>query len=185
MLTALHRRKKLQLFIALVTGMIFGVFLQKGGVTNYDVILGQLLLTDFTVVKIMLSAVVTGMIGVYLMRQLGWVHLNPKPGSVGTSLVGGLIFGTGFAILGYCPGTIAGAIGNGFLDATVGGLIGILIGAALFATVFPKLDRSILNRGNFGTITLPELLKVNAWLVIVPVAVIIILLLRWIEAVGL
>lgn len=185
MLTTLHQQKKLQLLLGLVIGILFGILLQKGGVTYYDVILNQLLLTDFTVVKIMLSAVVTGMIGIYLMRQMGWVRLNPKPGSLGTSLIGGLIFGAGFATLGYCPGTIAGAIGNGFLDALVGGLVGILLGAALFAAVFPKLDQSILNWGNFGNITLPELLKVKPWLVIIPVVVLIILLLRWIEAAGL
>ncbi len=185
MLTTLHRQKKLQLFLALLAGIIFGILLQKGGVTNYDVILRQLLLSDFTVVKIMLSAVVTGMIGVYLMRQFGWVRLNPKPGSLGSSMIGGLIFGAGFAVLGYCPGTIAGAVGNGYLDALVGGLAGILFGAALFAALFPRLDRSILNWGAFGTITLPEWLKVNAWLVILPVTVLIILLLRWMEAAGL
>lgn len=185
MLTTLHQQKKLQLFLGLVVGIIFGIFLQKGGVTNYDVILSQLLLKDFTVVKIMLSAVVTGMIGIYLMKSLGLVQLNPKPGSLGTSLIGGLIFGAGFATLGYCPGTIAGAVGNGFLDALVGGLIGIVIGAALFAALYPKLNRSILNWGDFGTITLPELLKVNPWIVIVPLVVLIILLLQWIESAGL
>ena len=185
MLTNLHKRKKLQLLLGLLIGIVFGIFLQKGGATNFDVILSQLLLTDFTVVKIMLSAVVTGMIGIYLMKSLGWVELNPKPGSIGTSIIGGLIFGAGFATLGYCPGTIAGAIGNGFLDALVGGLIGILIGAALFAALYPKLNRSILNWGDFGNITLPELLKVNPWVVVIPVVVLIVLLLRWIEAAGL
>jgi len=67
MLKRLHERKKLQLGIGFGTGIFFGFLLQKGGVTNYDVILGQLLLTDFTVVKIMLSAVITGMVGIYLL----------------------------------------------------------------------------------------------------------------------
>lgn len=185
MLTTLHKRKNVQLILGLFIGIIFGIFLQKGGVTDYDVILKQLLLTDFTVVKIMLSAVVTGMIGIYLMKALGWVQLNPKPGSVGTSVIGGLIFGAGFAILGYCPGTIAGAVGNGYLDAIVGGVTGILVGAGLFAAVYPKLNKSILNWGDFGKITLPELLRVNPWIVIIPTVVLILLVLRWIEAAGL
>ena len=63
MLTNLHSKNGVQLGFGLVMGVIFGFLLQKGGVTNYDVILGQLLLTDFTVVKIMLSAVVTGTVG--------------------------------------------------------------------------------------------------------------------------
>ena len=108
----------------LAFGVVFGFMLQKGGATKFDVIVGQLLLEDFTVLKIMLSAVVTGMLGIYLMKNLGWVELHPKSGSWGMNVIGGLIFGVGFALLGYCPGTIAGAIGNGYLDALVGGLPG-------------------------------------------------------------
>jgi len=100
----------------LAFGIVFGFLLHKGGATEYDVILGQLLLTDFTVLKIMLSAVLTGMIGIYAMKSQGWVKLYPKAGSIGKSVIGGLIFGVGFAVLGCCPGTIAGAVGNGYLD---------------------------------------------------------------------
>ena len=57
---SLHENRKLQLAIGLAAGFLFGFLLQKGGVTRYDVIIGQLLLQDFTVVKVMLSAVVTG-----------------------------------------------------------------------------------------------------------------------------
>lgn len=92
----------------LAFGIAFGFLLQKGGVTKYDVIVGQLLLTDFTVIKIILTAVLTGMLGIYFMKSKGWVTLYPKSGSVGKNVIGGLIFGVGFALLGYCPGTIAG-----------------------------------------------------------------------------
>lgn len=166
-------------------GIVFGFLLQKGGATDYDVILGQLLLTDFTVVKIMLSAVLTGMTGIYTMKSLGWVKLNPKSGSAGKNIIGGLIFGVGFALLGYCPGTIAGAVGNGYLDATVGGLAGILIGSGLFAELYPRLNQGILKRGDFGDLTLPRLLKVNDWAVVFPVAVLIVLLLYLLERAGL
>lgn len=169
----------------LAFGIVFGFLLQKGGVTKYDVILGQLLLTDFTVLKIMLSAVITGMLGIYLMKSLGWVELQPKSGSVGMNVIGGLIFGIGFAVLGYCPGTIAGAIGNGFLDAMIGGVIGIWIGAGIFAAVYPKLRKGILTKGDYGDITLPRLLKVNDWIVVIPAAILIFLVLFWIESSGL
>lgn len=169
----------------LLLGIVFGFLLQKGGATNYDVILGQLLLTDFTVVKIMLSAVLVGMVGIYAMKNLGWVALSIKPGSWGINGIGGLIFGLGFALLGYCPGTIAGAIGNGFLDALVGGLAGILIGAGLFAAVYPKLRTGVMAKGDFGDITLPKLLKVNDWVVVIPVAVLILALFFWLETSGL
>lgn len=169
----------------LAFGIAFGFLLQKGGATKYDVIIGQLLLTDFTVLKIMLSAVLTGMIGIFVMKSLGWVQLNPKSGSAGMNIIGGLIFGVGFAVLGYCPGTIAGAIGNGYLDATVGGLVGILLGAGLFAALYPRLSEGILKKGEFGDLTLPRLFRVNDWVVVVPVAVLIFLLLYWLERAGL
>jgi len=184
MLTKLHSNKRLQLILGLVAGIAFGFLLQKGGVTTYDVILGQLLLTDFTMVKVMLSAVVTGMIGVYALRGLGLARLHPKSGSVGATVVGGLLFGVGFAVLGYCPGTISGAIGQGSLDALIGGTVGILLGSWLFATFSPKLQKPMLSKGEFGPLTLPELLKVNAWAVVVPAAVILTAVLFALERAG-
>lgn len=185
MLTKIHGKKGLQLFLGLAAGFCFGFLLEKGGVTRYDVIVGQLLLRDFTVVKIMLSACVTGMIGVHLLRSLGMARLHPKPGSLGSSVVGGLIFGLGFATLGYCPGTIAGAVGQGWLDALVGGLAGIIIGAGLFAGVYPRIRKNILAKGDFGDKTIPQVLKVNPWAVVVPAAVLITVFLYWMEKKGL
>ncbi len=176
---------KRPLFFGLGFGILFGFLLHKGGATKYDVIVGQLLLTDFTVLKIMLSAVVTGMIGIYFMKSLGWIKLSIKGGSVGMNVIGALIFGVGFAVLGYCPGTIAGAIGNGYLDAIVGGLAGILLGTWIFAVLYPKLKDGILKKGDFGEITFPRLLKVNDWVVVVPAAVLIVLMLFWFEKAGL
>ncbi len=178
------REKGSTLFLGFLFGIIFGFLLQKGGVTKYDVIIGQLLLTDFTVLKIMLAAVITGMIGIYAMKGFGWVQLHPKPGSFGMNVIGGLIFGVGFAILGYCPGTIAGAVGNGYLDGLLGGVVGIVLGAGIFAAVYPKLSRGILSKGDLGDITLPRLLKVNDWIIVVPVAVLIYYILRLIESSG-
>lgn len=177
--------KKWKLLWGLIFGIIFGFLLQKGGVSKYDVILNQLLLTDFTVLKIMLSAVLTGMIGLNIMQNMRWIKLRPKAGSWGKNAVGGLIFGAGFALLGYCPGTIASAIGNGYLDATTAGLIGIVLGSGLLATAYPKLKEGILMKGNFGNITLPQVLKVNNWIVIIPLAILIMLIFYFLEASGL
>ncbi len=184
MLKELHSQKKAQLLLGLVMGVIFGFLLQKGGVAKYDVIMGQLLLKDFTVIKIMLSAIVVGMVGIYLMKGMRMVELHPKPGSVGMTVVGGLIFGVGFALLGYCPGTISAAIGQGNLDALFGGLVGILMGSGIFAHLYPGLEK-FLKIGWFGEITIPEYLKVNPWLVIIPISLLIVLFLYIIESVGL
>jgi len=176
---------KASLVWGLLFGIVFGFLLHKGGATKYDVILGQLLLTDFTVVKIMVSAVVTGMLGIYAMKNQGWITLSIKSGSLGMNVVGGLIFGVGFAVLGYCPGTIAGAVGNGYLDALVGGLAGIIIGSGLFAALYPRLKAGILTKGDFGDLTLPRFFKVNDWVVVVPVAVVLVMMLVALEMAGL
>lgn len=185
MFTEIHGNKRLQLAVGLGAGILFGFLLHKGGVTKYNVIIAQLLLEDFTVVKVMLTAVITGMIGVHALKSLGMAQLHPKPGSVGSTVVGGLLFGAGFGILGYCPGTVAGAVGNGYLDALVGGVTGMLVGAGLFAAMYPSLERRVLNKGTFGSVTLPELLKVNPWGVVVPVAAVLVALLIAIELAGL
>jgi hypothetical protein len=181
MLTEFHSRKNPQLVMGLSFGIIFGFLLHKGGVTHYNVIIGQLLLEDFTVAKIILTAVIVGKIGVHFLKSLGLVELHPKPGSIGSSVIGGLIFGVGFGLLGYCPGTIAGAVGRGSLDALFGGLIGILIGSGIFAALYPKIDRRILSRGNFPELTIPRLLKVHHWVVVIPAAVMLIIILTIIE----
>lgn len=185
MLKLIHDNEKVQLFLGLIIGVLFGFLLQKGGATRYDVIINQLLLRDFTVVKIMLTAVLTGMTGIYLLKTMGLVHLHPKPGSFATSVLGGLIFGVGFGLLGYCPGTVAGAVGQGSLDALFGGVFGILVGAGIFASLYPRLEKGVLKKGDFGEVTIPQLFKVDPWVVIIPVALLIVVLLFLIEKSGL
>lgn len=184
MLSKLHGNKKLQLAMGLFTGIIFGFLLQKGGVTRFDVIIGQLLLKDWTVVKIMMSAIIVGALGVHILRGMGLAKLNPKPGSWGINVAGGLIFGAGFAILGYCPGTISGAIGQGSLDAILGGLAGIILGSGIFAHMYPAVKPKILDKGTFSQKTLPEMLNVNPWVVVIPVVAVLVFILWLIEHLG-
>jgi hypothetical protein len=181
----LHEKRSVQLCLGLVMGIVFGFLLQKGGVTRYNVIIGQLLLRDFTVVKVMLSAMVTGMIGVHLFQSLGMVQLHPKPGSVGSVVIGGLIFGVGFGLLGYCPGTMMGAVGQGSLDALFGGVVGMLIGTGLFSVMHTRLEKNVLTTINFGEITWPEVLRVHPWWVVTAVAIGVTAMLLWMEKAGL
>ena len=180
-LKGLRSKRRAQLAIGLFIGIGFGFLLQKGGVTRYDVIVGQLLLADFTVFKVMASAVIVGMVGIHLLRSLGLASLHPKAGSWGSSALGGLIFGVGFGLLGYCPGPIAGAVGQGSVDALLGGFCGVLLGAGVFAWAYPRLEEKVLRRGEFGDKTIPEILGVSSWLVVIPAALIMIGLLLWIE----
>ena len=180
----IRSNRRAQLILGLVSGVVFGFLLQKGGVTQYGTIIGQLLLTDFTVVRVMLTAVLVGMIGVYAMKAAGLVNLHCRKGSVGATVIGGLIFGAGFALLGYCPGTAAGAVGTGALDALVG-MIGITLGAGIFARLYPRLDRLLLNRGVFPADTIPELAGIRPGIVVILVAILIIGFLYLLAALGL
>ena len=174
MFASLHKNKTAQLVLGLLFGICFGFLLQKGGVTSFDVIEGQLLLTDFTVLRLMLSAVIVGMAGFHLMKHFGLVRLHAAEGSVGANVIGGLIFGVGFALLGYCPGTVAGAVGTGELDALFGGMIGLLIGAGIFAELFPRLRTRILVWGKFPAVTVPDFLHLNLWVTVVLMEVLMI-----------
>ncbi len=173
MLNNIRSNKKAQLLVGFLLGIIFGFLLQKGGATNYNVILNQLLLRDWTVIKIMVTAVVTGMVGIYLMKRFDLIQLSPKPFYLKGIVVGGLVFGAGFALLGYCPGTAAGAIGTGSVHA-VFGAIGILIGAGIFSVVYPHVKNSLMS-GDYGSITIPEILDVNPWIIILSILIVFLL----------
>lgn len=168
------------LIYGLITGVLFGFLLQKGRVIRYDKQLGALRLIDMTIVKFMLSAILVGMVGIYLLKDLGLIKLSIKPTILGTNIMGGLIFGIGWGFLGYCPGTSAGALGEGRWDA-LWGIIGMFAGAAVFAETYPAMKNTVLTWGNFGKITLPEILGLNHWIVIVLFIIGGLLLFRWFE----
>jgi uncharacterized membrane protein YedE/YeeE len=172
------------LIYGLVTGIAFGFILQKGRVLRYDKQLGALLFRDMTIIKFMLTSVLVGMVGVYLLVDLGLAQLSIKATVLGGNILGGLIFGLGWGLLGYCPGTSAGALGEGRWDA-VWGLFGMIAGAALYAEAFPLMQRTVLTWGNFGKISLPQVLGINHWPVIIVFIVGGLLLFRFIEKKGL
>lgn len=150
------------LALGALTGLIFGFLLQKGRVTRFDVIVGQFLLRDFTVLKVMLTAIVVGGTGVWAMHQLGWVSLHVKGAALLANGLGGAIFGVGMATLGYCPGTGVAAIGDGARDAWFG-LLGMLFGAAVYAEAYPWLNERILKVGDLGKLTLADAAHVSPW----------------------
>lgn len=174
----------MSLTYGLITGILFGIFLQKGRVLRYDKQLGALRLIDMTILKFMLTAIVVGMVGIYLLHDLGTIKLSIKATHLGANIVGGLIFGVGWALLGYCPGTQAGALGEGRWDA-IWGILGSLVGGALYAEVYPTMKKTLIAMGSYGKITLPQVLGVNHWVVIPVFALGVILLFRWFERKGL
>ena len=155
-----------------VTGLAFGFLLQKGGVTRFSVILGQFLFKDFTVIKIMLTAIITGAVGIYGMRALGLdVALHIKTATLLGNALGGLIFGVGMALLGYCPGTGVAAIGEGSRHA-IFGVLGMLVGAALYAKAYPWIKTEVLSVGDLGKATLQSISGLSPLLFIVSLLVI-------------
>ena len=127
---------------AILFGLAFGFLLQKGGVGKYHILMGQLLLQDFTVVKVMLTAIVVGMIGIFTLHRFAKVNLHIKPTRIGSNIIGGLIFGAGFALIGYCPGTVAAALGQGNYDALFA-MAGLIAGSYLYAQFSKPLKSSI------------------------------------------
>lgn len=169
------------LMLGAITGLVFGFLLQKGGVTRYDTIVNQFRFKDFTVLKTMLTAIVVGAVGVYAMLQMGMIKgLSVKGAELAMNAGGGVIFGVGMVLLGYCPGTALAAAGQGSRDALVG-LAGAVVGAAVYAEVYPLIARSIEPIAKFGKITFPEIMHVSPWLVIVPLALFSMVLFVWLE----
>lgn len=161
------------LLLGLAAGLVFGFLLHRGGVAHYRVILGQFLWKDHTVLRTMLTAVVVGAVGVYGMLALpgvfGDVALHVKPAVVVANLLGGVIFGVGMALLGYCPGTGVAAMGAGSRHATFG-VLGMLFGAAVFAEVQPALSGAVLKAADLGKIRFPEVTGLPPWVLIAVLA---------------
>ena len=173
-----------ELLTGLITGVLFGFLLQKAQVIRHDKQLAALRLRDMTIVKFMLTNILVAMIGIYLLYDLGLVKLSIKTLTLGGNVLGGLIFGIGWGIVGYCPATAMGALGEGRYDSLFG-LLGMILGAGIYAEVYPLMKATVLTWGDFGKITLPGVLGINHWIVIVILVVAFIALFRWFEKKGL
>jgi len=173
-----------ELLTGAITGILFGFLMQKAQVIRYDRQLAALRLQDMTIVKFMLTTILVAMVGIYLLFDLGLVKLSVKPLILGGNVLGGLIFGIGWGIVGYCPATAMGALGEGRYDS-VFALLGMVLGAGIYAEAFPWMKTTVLTWGDFGKITLPVALGINHWIVIVILVAAVIALFRWFEKKGL
>ena len=161
-----------KLLAGVVCGLAFGFLLQKGGVGKFHVLIGQLLLQDWTVAKIMLTAIIVGMIGVFTLHHFAKVNLHIKPTRIGSNMIGGLLFGAGFALIGYCPGTSAAALGQGSWDALFG-MAGLVTGSWIFAEFSASLKKTVDKWGDFGKVLLPDLLHIPRGVFVVIFAVLL------------
>jgi len=143
---------------ALAIGIAFGFTLERAGLGDAYKLAGQFYLRDFTVIKVMFSAVLTAMLGAFWLGKLGIIDLSaiyvPET-FLAPQAVGGLIFGAGFAVSGLCPGTSCVAAASGRLDglATVGGLLAGVLATGL---AFPLIS-DFYNSTPLGAFTLANL----------------------------
>jgi uncharacterized membrane protein YedE/YeeE len=147
------------LALAATIGVAFGWTLERAGLGSAKKLIGQFYLTDLTVFKVMFSAILTAMLGVFWLSRLGVIDLGqiyvPET-FIGPQLAGGLVFGVGFVVAGLCPGTscVAAATGRGDGLATV---LGLLIGVAATGLLLPQFAAFYTSTPR-GTFTLPEAL---------------------------
>ena len=149
------------LVLAIVFGFAFGWLLHRGRVADYNTIVRQFLFKDFTVLKVMLTAIIVGGIGVFLLVQMGYAKFHIKSSDLLAISLGAGLFGIGMVLYGYCPGTAVAAIGAGSVHALVGAF-GMILGGVLYALSFDWVSQSILPVWAMGKVQLPQVLGVGA-----------------------
>lgn len=157
----------ISILFGLVTGFLFGFILTRTGITKYPRVMGMLLLKDFKILKYMLTAVIGSMLLFYLLGDFGLLELSLKSLDWG-KVIGGLIFGVGMAMLGYCPGTMAARIGEGKKDAILA-FFGMALGIFIYALVARPIKIHLLTGEAGGDIAAH--LGLNHWIIIIPAAV--------------
>jgi hypothetical protein len=113
--------------LGLVTGVAFGFLLQKGRVVRFEKQIGALLIKDMTIFKFMLSSILVGMVGIFILSDMGIITFSHKPLNVGAVGIGAILFGIGWAVMGFCPGTSVAAVGEGRVHAFFA-IAGMLVG---------------------------------------------------------
>lgn len=155
----------MNIFLAILFGIGFGYILYKVGALDYRNILNALTLKDLAIPKFMLLSVAITSVGIYSLRLFGLVTLDVITANPLFNILGGLIFGIGFALAGYCPGTSIGAMGEGKIDArytVLGGIVGIFL-----YTVVQQYTGFSIAAFDIGKISIADLIHLNSFSVAV------------------
>lgn len=147
--------------VGVAMGVVFGFALEKSRVFEPGVIVGQMQLRNFIMLKVFLTAVATGAVVIAGMHGFGLVKLAPKAALYAADIIGGLILGAGIALAGACPGTVFAQIGAGYRDAIVT-LAGGIGGAVAYAYAEPMLSKTFLATGA-GKLVVSDLLGIPYW----------------------
>lgn len=169
----------MNLFLAVLFGIGFGYILQRVGALEYENIINALRLKDLTIPKFMLFSVAITTLGVFGLREAGFITLDLITTNIIGNLLGGLIFGVGFAIAGYCPGTCIGTMGESKKDAkytVIGGLVGVLI-----YTLFKQYTNFSFSSYDVGKISLVDVISINPFSLAVIYSFLLIIVIYFID----
>ena len=162
----------LYVILAIIVGFFFGAVLERAGFISTRKLTGVFYFDDFAVLKVMFTGIVVAGVGLYLLGDIGVIDLGkvyfPKTYWI-SQLVGGLLFGVGFMISGYCPGTAVVSFASGSLDA-IAVILGMITGMWIFGGLF-DLWKGLYYAGNVGRVTLPQLFGLNHWIVLLLVII--------------
>jgi len=164
---------EISLIVAFLIGIGFGFFLERAGFGNARKLAAQFYFTDMTVFKVMFTAIITAMVGLYYLSVVGLVDLSLvylTPTYIMPQTVGGLILGIGFVIGGYCPGTSCVSAATGRIDGMVF-LAGVIAGVFVFGEAFGFIE-DFYNSTPMGQTTLPGLINVPYGLLVFAVVVV-------------
>ena len=147
------------ILIGLVMGLLFGLALEKSRVMEPGFLIGQFQMSNFTMIKVMLTAIATGLIILAVLNGMGFVKLSVKTALVGNMVVGGLLLGIGIVLAGACPGTSLAQLGAGYKDAwavIAGGLAGAFTYGFFQKQIDTALNWSGIGLGDLGKVTLAD-----------------------------
>jgi hypothetical protein len=148
------------LVFAFIIGIGFGFFLERAGFGNARILAAQFYFTDLRVFKVMFSAILTAMLGLFYLSWIGFIDLSlvyATPTFLLPQLIGGLVLGFGFVIGGYCPGTSAVSAATGRIDGMIY-LVGLITGTFVFGEFFPLIERFYFSTP-MGQVTIPAILN--------------------------
>lgn len=167
--------------VGLAMGVVFGFALEKSRVFEPGIIVGQMQLRNFVMLKVFLTAVATGAVVLAVLNGVGLVKLQPKAAFYAADIVGGAILGVGITLAGACPGTTLAQIGAGYRDAWFT-LLGGLCGAVAYSYVTPALEATVF-ANSAGKLVFTDLIGISYWrgaLVFAGVLVVVLVALeRW------
>lgn len=161
---------EVSLIVAFVIGIGFGFVLERGGFGSARMLAAQFYFTDMRVFKVMFTAIVTAMIGLFYLTWIGFLDLSLVYMSdtyMIPQIVGGLILGVGFVVGGYCPGTSGVAIATGRIDAifyALGGMFGIFV----FGELFPQIEEFFYST-HLGKINIPTFFGISYGIIVLAV----------------